>query len=152
MVIRPVVSDDISVLSALVKANIEHIHPTTFSEDETRVWISDYSEQKLKEKLSDQNLFCLERAGIILGMIGLKGNEVVGLYIDPRATGEGLGRILLGYIESFARSVGLNNLVLTSNFPTASFYEYMGYLATGATIVVVEGRTYHEMGFKKELL
>ncbi|NRB61500.1 MAG: GNAT family N-acetyltransferase [Saprospiraceae bacterium] len=151
MVIRPVDSSDISVLSDLVKTNIEHIHPNTFSEDETRVWINDYSEDKLRKKLSEQHLFCLEYGGAILGMVGLKGNEVVGLYIHPKATGKGLGRMLLDYIESFARTEGLKKLVLTSNFPTAPFYEYMGYTATGSTNVVVEGRTYHEMGFAKEL-
>jgi len=151
MAIRPVVPGDCAILSQLVEANIRHIHTDTFSPDGLEIWIADYRTERLLERLRDQSLFCYEDSGQLLGMIGLNGSEIIGLYVHPEATGRGLGRQLVNHLEAFAKRQGIEELHLTSNLPMQGFYQRLGYEPKGMTLVHLNGHDYEEMRFQKRL-
>jgi GNAT superfamily N-acetyltransferase len=151
MVIRPVVPADCSALAQLVEATIRVIHTDTFSPAGLEIWIADYSQDCLLERLREQTLFCCEENDHLSGMIGLNGSEIIGLYVHPEATGRGLGRQLVSHLEAFAKKRGIKELHLTSNLPMQGFYQRLGYEPKGLTLVHLKGHDYEEMRFVKDL-
>lgn len=151
MVIRYVVPADCAALARLVEANIRAIHTDTFSPAGLEIWIADYQQDRLLERLGEQTFFCCEENGQLTGMIGLNGPEIIGLYVHPEATGRGLGRQLLTHLEAFAKKQGIHQLHLTSNLPMQGFYQRMGYEPRGLTTVHLNGYDYREMRFEKKL-
>jgi len=152
MAIRSAVPADCATLAQLVETNIRHIHTDTFSPAGLEIWIADYSQQRLLERLRGQALFCYEENGQLLGMIGLNSSEIIGLYVHPEATGRGLGRQLVSYLEAFAKKKGIHQLHLTSNLPMRGFYQRLGYEPRGLTTVHLNGFDYREMRFEKKLI
>jgi GNAT superfamily N-acetyltransferase len=63
----------------------------------------------------------------ILGVIGLKDNEVKTFFVDPRYTGKGIGSSLLSYIESVSSERGYEVSKVYSSVSAKSFYEKQGY-------------------------
>jgi GNAT superfamily N-acetyltransferase len=56
--------------------------------------------------------------------------EIMGLVVDPRARGRGLGRDLVNSAESWARARGLSAVTVRSNVArelSHPFYEALGY-------------------------
>jgi putative acetyltransferase len=78
-------------------------------------------------------------AGQIVGLLGLLGAEIGGLFVDPPAQGLGVGRAL---VEHAARLHGtLAVEVYELNERARGFYEHMGFTPTGHRIEEITGLT-----------
>lgn len=152
MSIRPVQAADCTLLSQMIGQSIRHFHPTTFSPEKTEVWIRDYTPDRIWQRLkAGCALFCHEVNGCYSGMIGLRDNEIIGLYVAPQASGGGIGRQLIQFIESYALRQKMEQVELTSNFTTLGFYKRLGYRPQGIAYIEVEGYRYREMRLVKKL-
>ncbi|MBD3312449.1 GNAT family N-acetyltransferase [archaeon] len=82
---------------------------------------------RLDYKVNRHLLFVYEKAGEVLGMIGLKDNLLKRLYVDPDYQRNGVGRELLAYAEQQAVNNGFKELVLYSYENSLRFYRRNGY-------------------------
>lgn len=83
-----------------------------------------------------------------------EGAELVRLYVQRHFHGTGIGRSLLSRVEADARRVSSRCLWLTAwagNAKALTFYARAGYVDTGSTDYVFEGRAYENRIFEKEL-
>ena len=65
--------------------------------------------------------------GKVVGTVGLEGDEVCALYVDPDVHGRRVGERLLQRIEDFALSCHVHLLHLSASLTAIGFYEKMGY-------------------------
>lgn len=98
-------------------------------------------------------LFVAEDGGDVLGVVGgfrrLDPDEVqlVSLWVDPRARGRGVARLLIQAVAGWARDLGAGHVVLfvqEANAPGRALYLRAGFRPTGDREPVGAGRP----GFK----
>jgi len=86
--------------------------------------------------------------GIIKGFLSIgpsrdddkpQAYELGGLYIEPLFKGQGIGTALAHYCEKIATKEGYDEIKLWTfekNAPTRAFYEKLGYVPDGKTMIV----------------
>ena len=75
----------------------------------------------------------------------LRGAELIRLYVQPAHQGHRIGAQLLQRAEAHSKAAGTGLMWLTAwagNHRALAFYKAQGYLDTGATPYVFEGRSY----------
>jgi diamine N-acetyltransferase len=76
---------------------------------------------------------------------GLRGSELVRLYVQPQAQGRQVGSVLLKEVESIALAAGASHLWLSAwehNARALAFYARKGYAEAGSTTYTFEDRDY----------
>ena len=85
---------------------------------------------------------------------GLRGVELVRLYVQPQAQRSGVGTTLLREAEKIAASAKAHALWLTvweRNDRALAFYARCGYADVGSTVYTFEGREYGNRVVAKQL-
>ena len=113
-----------------------------------------------KGVLADKELFesmAVYDDGIVKGVIAAKvcgeAAEISDFYVEPAFQGKGLGRALLAYVISKARTAGIKKIflwVLQENLPARGFYEACGFRTTGQT-GLIEGTQVVDMYYELRL-
>jgi GNAT superfamily N-acetyltransferase len=65
---------------------------------------------------------------VATGMLDLDNNEVGALFVLPEFTGRGYGKAMLDHLESVARELAIDVVVLDATLNAASFYRACGYV------------------------
>lgn len=65
---------------------------------------------------------------VATGMLDLDNNEVGALFVLPEFTGRGYGKAMLDHLESVARELAIDAVVLDATLNAASFYRACGYV------------------------
>ncbi|MFD5657299.1 GNAT family N-acetyltransferase [Streptomyces hirsutus] len=82
--------------------------------------------RKLREiYLREAENWLAEEAGDVIALLGLLGNEIGGLFVDPRAQGRGVGRALVEHAATLRGELRLG--VFEANARARGFYELMGF-------------------------
>ncbi|MCZ2527106.1 GNAT family N-acetyltransferase [Streptomyces sp. HB2AG] len=79
--------------------------------------------------LREADNWVAEEDGAVVGLLGLLGNEVGGLFVAPEAQGRGIGRTLLEHAA--ALHGGLSLKVYEANARARGFYGAMGFEERG---------------------
>lgn len=67
-------------------------------------------------------------SGVVgVGGVHLEDGRLLGVFVHPDRTGEGIGRALFGDIEARARTAGLDALTIHSALNAVGFYEAVGF-------------------------
>ncbi len=98
------------------------------------------------------SVYVLQQAGRINGFYQLRpcGEQVemVALFVEPRAMGQGVGKALWHHAVETARELGFDEVVLQSEPHAAGFYRAMGAMQVGQSpSTVFPGRTLPLMSF-----
>lgn len=80
----------------------------------------------------------------------------VTIYLSPEHTGRGIGRIALGYVETYARKAGIRvllGIITGGNIPSIRLFERMGYsrCACLRNVGEVSGNVLDVLFYQKEL-
>jgi putative acetyltransferase len=62
-----------------------------------------------------------------VGTIGLGGDKLRSLFVEPGLHGKGVGARLVAHLEAHARKAGVAELHLSSSITARGFYERLGY-------------------------
>ncbi|NWC89009.1 GNAT family N-acetyltransferase [Pseudomonas reactans] len=65
---------------------------------------------------------------VVTGMLDLANNEVGALFVLPECTGRGYGKAMLDHLETVARELAIEIVVLDATLNAASFYRACGYV------------------------
>jgi GNAT superfamily N-acetyltransferase len=73
--------------------------------------------------------YCLYRQGKekLLGMVGLKRNEIGHLFVDPTEYGNGLGRQLINFARQKFKDAGYSQMLVLSSLNAIDFYSHFGF-------------------------
>jgi len=122
-----------------------------YSRDQLNAWKRYNTPRRIRQRLLEQTTFCAFRGGRLCGTIGLKGDELVGLYVSPAFRGKGIGILLLAHLECFAARQGIARLHLTSTPSALSFYLRNGWHAGRTVVLSIMGVDFEETFMSKTL-
>ena len=71
---------------------------------------------------------------VATGMLDLAHNEIGALFVLPGHTGRGYGGAMLDHLETLARQLGIEELVLDATLNAASFYRRSGYVGSEESV------------------
>lgn len=65
----------------------------------------------IRRKIESYDIFCLVNKKEIIGMVGLKDNEIKGVFVKVSHIRKGIGTQLMNFIEEYAREKGLKKFI-----------------------------------------
>ncbi|NWA37741.1 GNAT family N-acetyltransferase [Pseudomonas reactans] len=71
---------------------------------------------------------------VVTGMLDLANNEVGALFVLPECTGRGYGKAMLNHLETVARELAIEIVVLDATLNAATFYRACGYVGSEQAI------------------
>lgn len=90
------------------------------------------SEVAIHEQFQEQHFLIACAGQSVVGVVGVKGNEVTKVYVDPRLHRQGIGTLLFRAAEQVIRRAGHKEMMAGVAFDAAiPFYEAMGMSAVG---------------------
>lgn len=98
-----------------------NIHAHHFIEES--YWKSQYD--NVKAMIPDSEIYICEKAQQTVGFIGLSGNYIAGLFVDPEFQCQGVGKELLEHVKSIKPELSLN--VYQKNQKAVRFYLREGF-------------------------
>lgn len=114
-------------------------------------FIKYYAEEVLAEKIIRQVVFIAERDGVILGTIALEHDFVVGFYTRLQNTNQGIGRLLMTHLETYAKKQGLTQLQLAASPEGVAFYNKVGWKKIKDFTIEYYGVDFEETLMAKEI-
>jgi predicted N-acetyltransferase YhbS len=83
---------------------------------------------RILEKMKKRTMFCLvDENDKLLGVVGLEGNRIGGLFVKHNYIGKGFGKKLLDFIEDYAKKKGHKKVILYSSVYAEPFYQKQGF-------------------------
>lgn len=150
MELRKATKEDAPLISKLIRISTE-LNPNNYSKEQQAAWIEYNTTARTEKYLKDRDIYCAFQNGELIGTIALKGNEVLGFYVDFNRRGQGVGSILLSYLEEKAIEKKLVELYLSSTPSAEKFYKSKGFVPVRVIVVSIFGVDYPEVEMKKVL-
>lgn len=82
-------------------------------------WKGQY--ENVKCMIPDAEVYVCERGDKIAGFVGLSGDYIAGIFVDPELQSQGIGRMLLDYVKAIKPQLQLN--VYEKNQRAVKFYQ-----------------------------
>ncbi|MBA4012712.1 MAG: acetyltransferase [Phenylobacterium sp.] len=132
--IRRATAADAPALLALWRAAVEATHHFLTAAD------IDAIEAQVRGYLaSDAQLWTVERDGRPVGFMGLDGDEIAALFVDPAVHRGGIGRALMAHAQARGATwLGVNE----QNPGAIAFYQRLGFEVTDRSALDSEGRPF----------
>lgn len=150
--IRTAQLSDAKQLSDLICENAEKLLKPHYNTEQWNIFIKYYSAQVLSEKIANQTVFCAERDGQIIGTAALDGDFVVGFYTRLQYVNQGIGKQLMTYLETYAKSKGLTTLQLAASPEGLAFYYKNGWQKVKDFTIEHYGVGFDETLMSKQIL
>ncbi|MBL7813893.1 MAG: GNAT family N-acetyltransferase [Saprospiraceae bacterium] len=111
----------------------------------THDFLSEYDFKAIKAlvatiNFNDFQVYCLTNQSLVLGFIGVAGEKIEMLFLDPQYFGQGLGQVLLRF---GVNELGANKLdVNEQNLKALNFYQKFGFIPFDRTEKDEQGKDY----------
>jgi putative acetyltransferase len=149
--IRAATERDAGAISALIRRNADAVLAKEYSPAQLAAWKRYNTPARLRDRMKSRTTFGAYRAGQLCGTIGLEGTELVGFYVRPSCRGQGIGKLLLAWLEAFALSKGIRSLRLTSSPSATTFYSQHGWRTRRSVTLSIHGVDFEETLMTKNL-
>jgi GNAT superfamily N-acetyltransferase len=149
--IRIATERDARAISALIRRNADAVLAKEYSSAQLAAWKRYNTPVRFRERMKSRTTFGAYRAGRLCGTIALEGTELVAFYISPSWRGQGIGKLLLAHLESFAISNGIKSLSLTSSPSATTFYLQHGWKTKRSVVLSMRGVDFEETSMTKQL-
>ena len=153
-IIRKARPDDAKEISKLVVENILKVKENNYTPAQTKAWLEINTSEEMKEYLGQTDMFVLTSADEkrILSTIALANKDVIEMvYTAHDQIGNGLGSILLSFIEVIAIENKVKKLNLVSTPFAKPFYLSKGFKVIGAKNIPYGKEYFFEYEMEKKL-
>lgn len=96
-----------------------------------------------------ERLLLAERGGRVIGFMGMTGLKIDGLFVDPEASGQGVGRAFIAQADKAGSPLEVD--VNEQNAGARAFYERLGFVVIGRSEVDDQGRPYPLLHMRREV-
>jgi len=137
----------------MITSSIKESFNTLYSEKLITEFCDKYTVDKLEKRIKDMELFVAEDSGeqTILGIIGIKENQLRTFFVHPEHQGSGIGRLLFNKLEEFAKEHGLQKIILEGSPLGEPIYKHFGFKKTATIEKERGGEKYTDALMEKEL-
>lgn len=127
--LRPMLPDDLPRLADIFRASIQDLAADDYSETQIEAWSAAVEDESaFGRSLARQLTLVATIEGVPVGFASLKdGKRLDMLYVDPLATGQGIGAMLLDALEKLARGRGAQSIAVDASDNAQDFFRKHGY-------------------------
>ena len=125
--IRPFETGDAGCTSRLILDNLSLVNVRDYGEATVRELARYYTPEWLLEFAHSQNIFVAVDPTGVVGTATLDQERVRNVFVRIDRQRQGIGKILMGHVESFAARQGKKRLFLWANIAAVGFYQGLGY-------------------------
>jgi GNAT superfamily N-acetyltransferase len=153
ILIRPIQKADYFETTEVIKRSNRESLGKIYPHELIDEFCKKYDVDKFEKKALDVEYFIAVDVEThkILGVIGLKHNELRTFFVDPKYQGKGIGRKLYDYLEKKARERGLTELALEGSPLGEPIYERFGFKKIGTLHKERLGIAYSDAQMVKKL-
>src|ERR1700723_720894 len=139
--LRPFLSEDTPVLSAIFAASVEELTGDDYSEAQQEAWASAVDdEEKFGKRLASELTLVATLQNSPVGFAALKGPDHIDmLYVHPSAVGQGVAAMLCDALEKLAGARGAKNLTVDASDNAEGFFLKRGYVGLQGNTVTLNG-------------
>lgn len=149
MKVRKFNVSDIHLLISLFRDTVHEICKDDYTNEQLNAWApSDISEEKWTKRFLNSYTLVVEESGEILGFANLEDNGNVDMfYVSKSSQGQGVGKIPMTEIESYAKTKSLDKLTSDVSISAKEFFLKMGFVLDKNYI-----KTVNEIEFRNNLM
>ena len=118
---------DVLPLSGLIQRTIRVSNAGDYDQKSIDMLCAIFEPEPLVERLENEAILLCFSGASLVGTVGLKGNCLRSLFVDPAFQGQGLGKVLVARIEEDARQRAIPEMMLHSSLTARAFYAALGY-------------------------
>ena len=132
MKIRTAIANELNKLLEVRNLSAQFGCRFAYSPEQLTAWLNRPLPEKMLKLLNEGFVLVAEEQDQIVGYgaIDPANNEVEAIFVIPSCVGQGIGRVLLGALESLARGLNLAELQLFASLNAVSFYRGAGYVSS----------------------
>lgn len=114
IIIEPIEPDHYQSAIEMIQKTIMISQKSIYPDELREKFVHKYDLENFKKRVKEITYFVAvdEDANKVLGIIGLKDNELRTFFVDPDYQGKGIGRMLYNKLEQTARERGITKVVL----------------------------------------
>lgn len=143
--------DDLAAISTIRRSILltqGQIYPQALLEE----FCAKYEPEKFRKKAREIEYFVAKDNKSIVGIIGLKENELHTFFVDPDIQGKGIGRQLYNYLENKARNRGCTKIIVEASPLGEPIYKQFGFKTLKTLYKERVGIKYTDAYMEKELV
>ena len=100
------------------------------TDEQARTWANVMTPSRMKQKLSELEIWFAEEDGGLVGWAGVAGDRVDGMYVDPAFARRGVGARMLEFAERQIAARGFEVARLEASWNAEEWYVRRGYKPT----------------------
>jgi|SRR5678809_1312756 putative acetyltransferase len=128
---RKATIDDAAGMFVLRESSILELAPKGMSIPQSVDWASRLTLEAMTQRFSVAEFWVAEMNDSIVGWVGIRGDEIYGLYVNPNCVNRGIGSGLLRLAEEIMLAAGINTVRLDASWNAEAFYVRHGYSPIG---------------------
>ena len=125
--IRKIQPSDYVKAGNMIKKTIRHAWSDLRPKGLLDEFCRKYSPGRLKERAKEIEMFVAVENDKILGIIGMKNNELRTFFVDPKHQGRKIGRQLYDFLEKKMRDRGYDEIILEGSPTGEAIYKKFGF-------------------------
>jgi putative acetyltransferase len=111
--------------------SILRLAPSGMSIAQSTEWAGRLTLEAFQQRLDETEFWVAEINDGIVGWIGIRDDEICGLYVDPQHANRGIGSGLLQFAEGIMSRAGVTVARLDASWNAEAFYLRQGYKPLG---------------------
>jgi len=129
IILRPIELEDYKEVISVIKKSNSVSFEKIYSKELIEQFNKKYDLENFKIKVKEIEYFIAEETTMhkILGIIGLKNNELRTFFVDPQYQNQKVGRKLFDYLENEAIKRGIKEIVTQASLVGEPIYEHFGF-------------------------
>jgi putative acetyltransferase len=124
---RDTTLDDVPAISDLIRRTVRLSNAPDYPTEIVGLIAANHAPDKVAQRMTERDVFVCEADGRIVGTIGLGGDKLRSLFVEPGLQQAGIGARLVAHLEAHALAAGVSELQLSSSLTARGFYERLGY-------------------------
>lgn len=132
--IRAATASDYSAMDTIFRSSVSQLCKACYSAVTIEAWAgSPWPERFEKSAAEGNNQFVLLSADkvICFGSLNIEKQLLVALFVDPKYSGQGVGKKMAAHLISEAKAAEINVLYVDSSLNAVAFYSAIGFSETG---------------------
>ena len=114
-------------LSGLIRRTIRFSNSKDYDQKSIDMLCAIFEPEPVVERIENELILLCFAGANLVGTVGLKGDYLRSLFVEPAHQGQGLGKVLTARIEEEARQKAIPEMMLHSSLTAREFYAALGY-------------------------
>ena len=118
---------DAAKLSSMIKRTIRTTNSKDYDQQSIDLLCAIFEPEQVVARIRDELILLCFLGADLVGTVGLKRDYLRSLFVDPNYQKQGIGKVLVEYMEELAQENAISEIMLHSSLTAQNFYTALGY-------------------------